>query len=252
MLAGGGLLGTWTLAAWAARRFLPGLPDWRRELLRLADAILPNSHAEAEQLVELLAADPRRVVVIPNGVEDREAYLGGRDDMRAERGHVLYAGRIEPRKNVLGLIQAAAVASLPLLVIGDSVPGFEAYGAFCREAGARNGVRFLPRMEPDDSRLIDAFARARVVALPSWFETPGLAALEGALAGAAVVVTPYGSAREYFGKRALYARPDRPEEIRRALADAWQNGAPSDLAAHVRRSFSWSRIAALTAEVYAR
>ena len=52
------------LAKWASRRAVPRLPGWRRELLRLADAILPNSRAEADQLVRLFGADraqdPRR------------------------------------------------------------------------------------------------------------------------------------------------------------------------------------------------
>ena len=47
--------------------------------------------------------------------------------------------------------------------------------------------------------LASAYAAARVFALPSWFETPGLAALEAGLAGCAVAITPYGSTRDYFG-----------------------------------------------------
>ena len=76
----------------------------------------------------------------------------------------------------------------------------------------------------DDPLLASAYAAARVFALPCWFETPGLAALEAALAGCAVVITPYGSTREYFGDLVEYARPDRPGEIERALATCWENG----------------------------
>ena len=72
--------------------------------------------------------------------------------------------------------------------------------------------------------LASAYAAARVLALPSWFETPGLAALEAALAGCAVVVTPFGCTREYFGDRVEYARPDRPAEIGRAILRAWRDG----------------------------
>ena len=44
-----------------------------------------------------------------------------------------------------------------------------------------------------------------------------VSALEAALAGCAVVVTPYGSTREYFGDRVRYARPGRIDEIAGAL-----------------------------------
>ena len=44
-------------------------------------------------------------------------------------------------------------------------------------------VRWLGASDHDDPLLASAYAAARVFALPSWFETPGLAALEAALAG---------------------------------------------------------------------
>ena len=50
-----------------------GCPGWRRELLELADALLPNSRAEARQLVRLFGADRARIHVVPNGVEPRFA-----------------------------------------------------------------------------------------------------------------------------------------------------------------------------------
>ncbi|MFO0910933.1 MAG: glycosyltransferase [Isosphaeraceae bacterium] len=84
----------------------------------------------------------------------------------------------------------------------------------------------MSRVDHEDPSLASAYAAARVVALPSWFETPGLSVLEGALAGAAVVVTPFGCTREYFGSRVLYARPDRPDEIRQALQHAWCRARP--------------------------
>jgi len=241
----------WGLAKWAAMAAWPGRPHWRRELLGLADAILPNSEAEARQLVTLFGADPGRIRVVPNGVEVRfadadpagyRARFGGGD-------FVLYVGRVEPRKNVLGLIRGLAPTGLPLVVLGDAVPGHEAYAAACKRAGG-DLVRWLPRVDHDDPLLDSAYAAARVVALPSWFETPGLAALEGALAGRAVVVTPLGCTREYFGDRVLYARPDRPAAIGRAIARAWAAGPDPRLAGHVGAHYLWSGVARRTAEVY--
>jgi hypothetical protein len=48
------------VASWSARRLYPGFPSWRRELVRIADLLLPNSHAEAVQLERLLGALPGR------------------------------------------------------------------------------------------------------------------------------------------------------------------------------------------------
>lgn len=239
------------VAKWAVRRVAPRFPSWRRELLSLADASLPNSFAEARQLVGLFGADPARIRVVPNGVEPRFADASP-EAFQAWAGiseFVLYVGRIEPRKNVLGLARATRALGLPLVAIGDAPPGFDRYRDLCR-AEAGESSRWYKALTHDDPRLASAYVAARILALPSWFETPGLAALEGALAGAALVVTPYGSTREYFGKMAHYARPDRPDELTKALSLAWHNGPDAQLAAHVSSRYLWSEVARRTAEVY--
>lgn len=239
------------LAGWAFRRGFPRLSGWRRDLLRLSDRVLPNSFAEARQLIRLFAADPARLRVVPNGVEARfaEALPDRFREWYGAGEFVLYVGRIEPRKNVLGLVKAAGAAGLPLVVMGDAPPGRDAYLLACHAAGS-GFTRWHPSVAHDDPRLASAYAASSVVALASWFETPGLSALEGALAGRAVVVTPYGSAREYFGAMVEYARPDRPRALARALERAWREGPDARLAEHVRTRFPWSEVARRTAEVY--
>ena len=250
-LAGGPVAAARDLAKWAVRRAAPRCPSWRRALLGIADAVLPNSWAEATQLVRLFAADPDRLRVVPNGVEPR--FAGATPCLFRERFGtdeiLLYVGRIEPRKDVLGLARGARAAGLALVAIGDAVPGCERYRDDCR-AAAGDAARWLGAVEHDDPLLASAYAAARVVALPSWFETPGLAALEGALAGAAVVVTPFGCTREYFGDRVVYARPGRPGALARALTQAWRDGPDPRLAGHVAARFLWSAVARRTAEVY--
>ena len=236
---------------WRLKALVPRWPTWRRDLLRLADAILPNSAAEGEQLVRWFGADPERIRPVPNGVEERFARAdpSAFHALHGPGDFVLYVGRIEPRTNVLGLIDGVRATGLPLVVLGDALPGYEGYADDCRAAGD-GFTRWLPRVDHDDPILESAYAAARVLALPSWFETPGLVALEAALAGTAVVVTPHGCTREYFGDRVGYARPDRPSEIARALADAWSGGPDAGLSAHVGRHYPWSEVARRTAEAY--
>ncbi len=162
---------------------------------------------------------------------------------------VLSVGRIEPRKNTLGLIEAARRLGLPVVQIGDPAPGHRDYARECRRVG-EGLVSWLGHLEHDDPLLASAYAAARVFALPSWFETPGLAALEAALAGCAVAITPFGSTREYFGGLATYARPHRPDEIRRALRTCWDHGPDPRLAPWVATRISLADCGRITAEVY--
>jgi glycosyltransferase involved in cell wall biosynthesis len=239
------------LVKWTVKRTVPNWPCWRRELLNLANAILPNSHAEARQLVRYFGAGAGAIHVVPNGVARR--FADARPELfRSAYGgadFVLYAGRVEPRKNVLGLIRAVRSLGLPLVVFGTAPAGAEVYAEACRRAGGR-AVEWLGGVDHDDPRLASAYAAARVFALASWFETPGLAALEAALAGAAVVITPFGCTREYFGERVKYARPDRPRALRRAIERAWSAGPDPHLALELAAKYLWSNVARRTAEVY--
>jgi glycosyltransferase involved in cell wall biosynthesis len=239
------------VASWSARRILPQLPSWRRELIQLADLLLPNSQAEAIQLQQLFAADPSRIKVVPNGVDARFAD-GDEELFHAQfgvRDFVLVPGRVEPRKNQLAVIHALWGSGIPLVILGDPHPDYPSYLHECIRA-ADPGVTFIGRLEHDSPLLAAAYATARVVVLASWFETPGLAALEGALAGANIVVTDRGSAREYFGKSASYVQPADIGGIRAAVRAAFLRLRQTELREIVRRQFLWEQVARQTLIAY--
>jgi glycosyltransferase involved in cell wall biosynthesis len=239
------------LAAWALRSMAPGVQSWRRELLRLADVILPNSQSEANQLVRLFRVPRERIRIVPNGVLPAIAHASPAPFWKryGAEPFVLFVGRIEPRKNTLGLVRAIGDLGLPLVVIGAAPPGSELYEEQCRRAGI-GCVTWLGPLDHHDPLLASAYAAARVFALPSWFETPSLAALEAALAGCAITITPYGSTRDYFGDLVEYARPHRHAEIRRAVSKCWEQGPDSRLSRMIATNYLWPDVAQITAEVY--
>ena len=53
------------LAAWGLRSLVPAVPSWRRELLKLADLVLPNSRSEATQLVRLFGSLANEFALFP-------------------------------------------------------------------------------------------------------------------------------------------------------------------------------------------
>jgi glycosyltransferase involved in cell wall biosynthesis len=240
-----------SLAAWGLRSLSPVVPSWRRELLRLADLVLPNSRSEANQLIRLFGVRGERIRVVPNGVLPAMATASPelfRERWGAEP-FVLFVGRVEPRKNTLGLIRAIGEMGLPLVVIDEAPPGCGSYEEECRRAGY-DRVSWLGHLDHHDPLLASAYAAARVFALPSWFETPGLAALEAALAGCAIAITPYGSTRDYFGDLVEYARPQRADEIRRAISQCWEKGPDPRLSRLIATDYLWPEVAQITAEVY--
>jgi glycosyltransferase involved in cell wall biosynthesis len=238
-------------ARFAARSACPRLPSWRRRLYRAVDLLLPNSHAEAEQLTRYFQVPPQRIQVVPNGADARFAAAQAEPFARlvGTQGFVLCAGRIEPRKNQLGLLRAMRGTDVPMVVLGDVAAGHECYLAECRRVADRR-VQFVPRIDHDDPLLASAYAACGCLVLPSWFETPGLVALEAGLSGTPLVLPKYGSASEYFGPLADYIASSDLGGIRRAVLAALRRGRSPTLAKLVRDNFSWHRAAQVTREAY--
>jgi glycosyltransferase involved in cell wall biosynthesis len=240
-------------AGLAVRRLWPRVGSWRRKLYQSVDLLLPNSQAEAEQLVRLFGVPMQRIHVAPNGADPR--FRTADPEPFARRvggpGFVLCAGRIEPRKNQRALLRALHGSGLRVVLLGGAVPGHEAYLAECRRA-ADDRVQFVGPLEHDDPQLASAYAACGCLALCSWYETPGLAALEAGMSGAPLVLPHDGSAREYFGRHAEYVRPTDLRGIRRAVTEALRRGRKAELAEHVAASFSWASAARVTLEAYRR
>ena len=240
-------------ARFIARAACPRLPSWRRRLYRAVDLLLPNSKVEAEQLVRFFRVPRKRIQVVPNGADVRFADADPQPFAQSVgmRGFVLVAGRIEPRKNQLNLIRAMRGTGAPIVILGDTVPGCESYAQRCRRAADRH-VRFVGRIEHDDPMLASAYAACGCLALPSWYETPGLVALEAAMSGTPLVLPEGGSAREYFGDEAAYVRPGNRRAIRRAVLEALTRPRSEKSAQRVRLSFSQAAVARATRGAYQR
>lgn len=227
---------------------------WRSRLLSLADRILPNSEAEADQLVGLLGVDRSRIEIVPNAVDTIAKNVSDQPAVRqfGSQPFVLYVGRIEPRKNVLGLIHASISCNYPLVIIGQSPIESADYEKKCREAAMSHNVIFAGALPKNDPLLLSAMLAAKVFALPSWFETPGLAALEAASLGTPVVITSRGATREYFGDSVWYCDPAHHDSVSHALNSAWnrQDGRHTELAHLIQTKYTWSEVARIMEGIY--
>jgi glycosyltransferase involved in cell wall biosynthesis len=209
-----------------------------------ADLLLPNSQMEADTIhAELGVTTP--AAVVPNGIN---GVVFGQPPSSGERDiDVLYVGRIEPHKNQLGLITALADRPLRVVIVGPPHPHHEAYVRRCRETAGAN-IEFVSDTSQQD--LVAFYQRAKVHALPSWFETTGLVSLEAAALGCNVVTTDRGYAREYFGAQAWYCDPAEPGSIVAAITAA--RSAPPDpaLRQRVLECYTWAATAVATAKAY--
>jgi len=222
-----------------------------KRIVKFADILLPNSLAEASALERVFGVSREKVFVVPNGVDKR--FSKARPDAFERkfglRDFVLYVGRIEPRKNVLALIRAMGGIDRKLVIIGKATPESRAYEIRCRQEAGKNVV-FAGALPHESLMLESAYAACSVCCLPSWYETPGLAALEAGLAGANIVVTGKGCTREYFGKFAEYVNPAVVSDIGKKIGKALLKERDDFLRRHILQHFLWANAAVATEKAY--
>lgn len=235
-----------------AKVFFPAYPSSRRELLIRSDLIFPNSEIEKNKIARLFAIPSDKMRVVPNGV-DSEFTEAKPELFRKKYGDepfILGAGRIEPRKNQLNLIKAVKrIKGKRLILIGSPVTGYEPYDEACRKAGD-GFTTFLPTMKHGDPILKSAYAACDLFVLQGWFETPGLVAMEAALAGANVLVTCGGSTREYFKDYVDYINPADPNDIKLKIMSNLGKRSNPNLKNHILNYFTWDKIAKATIHFY--
>lgn len=220
--------------------------DMQRETVELSDLCLPNSETEMRRLIESLRCHERPYVVVPNAVDlDAAAEASSMDKDEAIEYDLVCVGRIEPRKNQLALLKAIAGTSLTLALIGKCAPGQRNYfEAVRRESSLNPNVRYIESIP--NREIYKLYRKCRVSVQPSWFETPGLASLEAAAMGCAVVVSTGGTTRDYFGNDAFYCDASNSASISSAIKSAISTGPSKKLEDRVKSDFTWTRAAEKT------
>jgi len=240
-----------------ARKFVRGFwTDYGviAEICRWAKAVLPNTTEESLLYTEGFGVPPEKISVIPNGVEkrfyDAKPFLFSKKF--GVRDFILNVGHVGPeRKNILRLIQALEGINKQAVIIGRIEKGED--GRKCLDLAKKNPrLKILDSIPHDSELLASAYAACDVFALPSLFETPGIAALEAALAGAKVVITPHGGTKDYFALQAEYVDPYSVDSIRRGIQKAVTKRKDSSLRERIRKEFLWERVGEKTKAVYER
>jgi GT2 family glycosyltransferase len=129
-----------------------------------------------------------------------------------EPGFVLFIGALQPRKNLLRLLEAYARvrdarAEMPLLVLaGDAKQDEDELGARIAELGLEQHVRRIGYVQGEGA-LRDLYAAAGVFAFPSLYEGFGLPVAEAMATGTPVLTSDTTALPEVAGGAAVLANP---------------------------------------------
>lgn len=233
-------------------------------VVRRADVLLADSRATADDLMTRYPQARGKTRVVHLGVDPRfapassEAVARVRHTLGLPAQYLLYAGVINPVKNLERLIDAYAILAHerretpPLIIAGRRgwlVDGIVRRVSERRLMGRVRFCGFVP--EPALPALLTG---ATAFLFPSLYEGFGLPILEAMACGAAVVTSDRGSMPEVAGDAAELVNPERPEAIADGIRAVLEDtGRRQDLGRRGRAragQFRWRDTARRTREAY--
>jgi glycosyltransferase involved in cell wall biosynthesis len=240
------------------------MPFFVRRAMKHAEAVIFVSKATQDDAERLIPAGRNLRRVVPLGVtpcphipEDdssSETYLSR---MGVDRPYLLFVGTLEPRKNIIRIVQAfERVADshpdLTLVLAGKLGWHTAEIVAAMESSPMRPRIRHLGFVSEAEKWTL--LRNCEMLVYPSLYEGFGLPVLEGMVAGAPVITSNLSSMPEVAGDAALLVNPTSVDAIAGAIE---QLASDTNLAAHLRRlgpiqasAFTWRNTAESTCAIY--
>jgi len=247
------------------------------EILSTANRIVAATLAERAQLQWLYKAEPKKIVVIPPGVDVSHFYPIPVDEAKAFIGikpddqMVLFVGRIEPLKGVDTLIQAMSCLNfgeftsekpIRLTIIGgdpdvnpeEMSKEMARLQKMCNDLLMGKMVIFLGKRDQDT--LPYYYSAADVLVMPSHYESFGMVALEAMACGTPVIASQVGGLAFLVqdGVTGYHVPDDDPNELcerlKQLLSDNELRRTLGIQANKYAQEYSWDKITEQIVRLY--
>jgi glycosyltransferase involved in cell wall biosynthesis len=192
--------------------------DWTtRRHARLAACVIADSQATRADLIRHYRANPDRVVVVYPGLDESLTRVDAPEAIAAAKtrygiggDYLLYLGTLQPRKNLVRLVEAFArlqssTADLQIVLAGKKGWLYDDLFARVETLGLKDRVLFTGYVADDDKAALLSGALALVY--PSLYEGFGLPVLEAMACGTPVLTSNVSSLPEVAGDAAFLVDP---------------------------------------------
>ena len=215
-------------------RFKLDILLWR--VIKRADKLIAVSHATKKDILQYFPTlDPQKIRVIHHGFD--KAFFEERltlEDLAAQLlvyslkagNYILYVGALQPRKNLVRLIEAFEKMKpenpdARLVLAGEVAWLAEDILSRREQSLYRQDIILTGRLSFDDLRAL--YQGARVFAFPSLYEGFGIPLLEAFASGIPVLTGNNSSLPEVAGDAALYCDVLDTDDMTHKLTLLWQD-----------------------------
>jgi glycosyltransferase involved in cell wall biosynthesis len=223
----------------------------RQDAILNAAALITITESDARALHLIHRIDWSKIHIVPNGVHKN--YFNATPDAWhqtfGKEPFILCVGAIQPRKNQLLLLQAANRVKLPVVLIGQELPGWQEYGIKVEQEQKINtsfGGRWIKNLTNENPLLASAYAACRLFVLLSSNETQPLSVLQAMAARRPILLLKASYTQEPpFNKLPLTAGQNI-ESVAIAIKKHWDNGVVVPLS----EDYNWHNVALKLKSIY--
>lgn len=192
-----------------------------RYALKNASKIIAVSENTKKDLVKIYGGDPDKITVIHHGIEyDPNVKFQALNTKK--ENYILYIGRIELKKNVLGMIESYnkfrginSERRTKLVLAGGRGFGLEKIKKAISESKYKNDIILKGYVSEEEKNKL--LKNSAIFLFPSFYEGFGLPVLEAQAAGVPVVISNNSCLPEIAGAGAMLVDPNNSFEIAGAL-----------------------------------
>lgn len=228
------------------------LVNWTKYSVKKASKIFTISLASKNDIIHVYKVSESKVVVTYPGIKETKM----NSTRNKYREYILFVGTLQPRKNIVRLIEAFSKVkdkhqNLKLLIVGKKGWLFEEIFEAPKKFGVEDKVRFLDFVKDED--MLSLYKNALCFVLPSLYEGFGLPVLEAMKYGCPVILSNVSSLPEAGGDAALYFDPQNPDDIAekldKVLSDKKLRSEMIKKGYEQVKKFSWEKTAKETLKV---
>lgn len=190
------------------------LVNWTKYSARAASRIFTISLASKNDIIKVYSVPYTRVVVTYPGIKPAKIM---QNESNSFGKYILFVGTLQPRKNIVRLIEAVSKlpSDLNLVIAGKKGWLFEEILGAPKKFGVEERVKFLDFVKDED--MPSLYKNAVCFCLPSLYEGFGLPVLEAMKYGCPVVLSNVSSLLEAGGDAAIYVDPESIDSIVKGL-----------------------------------
>lgn len=224
--------------------------------VKFADHIITDSVFIKDQLCDGFALPANKVTAIHLGVSE---HYFPRNEVQCNhvlssyglgfKQFLLFVSTIEPRKNVLRLLQAYQLyreqdsSGLPLILVGGAGWNSDEEHRIIKKLEAKGWIKYLGYVKQSEIPVL--YAASKGIVFPSLYEGFGLPVAEALQSGVPVITSENSAMSEFSAEGVYQVNPYDVDSIKMAICNLVQND-------HESKSitFDWSDTVEATIDVY--